>query len=131
MFKIGDKVIDSDTNQIGTVSNIYIKGTDSYPIRVNFPTDVRTYTARGDYSTESGSRHIKKVEDITGTVKVGPTHIYISFSHTTLLLPKVLTSFKIVNDIIIATYNGQEYTVYTDNIDQVIEQILNPTKQHL
>ena len=127
MFKIGDKVIDSHTNKIGIVSNI--SPTENYPISVSFPDIICTYTTSGRYDTETGSRYIKKIVDIAGTVKVGQTHIYIAFSHSTFLLPIALTSFKLVNGIIIATYNGQEYTVYTDNIDQVIEQILNPTKK--
>ena len=131
MFKIGDKVFDSHTYKIGIVSNISTEEAVTYPIRVDFPTDVSRYTAGGNYNTRIGNRYIEKVEDITGTIKVGPTHICIFFSHSTFLLPIALTSFKLVNGIIIATYNGQGYTVYTDNIDQVIEQILNPTKQHL
>lgn len=131
MFNIGDKVFDSHTYQIGIVSNISTEETETYPLSVNFPDTVCSYTFNGIYDLTTRSRHIKKVEDITGTVKVGQTHIYIAFSHSTYLLPKALTSFKLVNGIIIATYNGQEYTVYTDNIDQVMEQILNPTKQHL
>lgn len=69
------------------------------------------------------------MEDITDTIKINPTHVCILFSHSTFLLPIALTSFKIVNDIIIATYNGKEYTVCTDDIDQVIKQLLNPTKK--
>lgn len=129
MFNIGDKVFDSHTYQIGIVSNISTEETETYPLSVNFPDTVCSYTFNGIYDLTTRSRHIKKIEDITGIIKVSPTHIYISFSHSTFLLPIALTSFKLVNDIIIATYNGQEYTVYTDNIDQVIEQILNPTKK--
>ena len=130
MFKIGDKVIDSYTNKIGTVYDIPIDITlKPYPISVNFQTDICTYTLKGRYNNNSEERYIKKVDDISGTVKIGPTHIYISFSHSKFLLPTTLTSFKVVNNMIIATYNGKEYEVYTNNIDQIIEQILNLTKK--
>ena len=131
MFKIGDKVFDSYTYQIGTVSNISTEKTEDYPIQVNFSGLTCSYTSKGNYYVQIDSRHIKKIEDITGIIKISPTHIYISFSNSTFLLPIALTSFKIVNDIIIATYNGKEYTVYVENIDQVIEQLLNPTKKEL
>lgn len=129
MFEIGDKVFDSYIHQIGTVSNIYTDITENYPIQVSFSGLTCSYTSKGKYYVQTDSRHIKKIEDITGIIKISPTHIYISFSHSTVLLPISLTSFKIVNDILIVTYNGKEYTVYIENIDQVIEQILNPTKK--
>lgn len=130
MFKIGDKVIDSYTNKIGTVYDISTDiDLNTYPISVNFHTEICSYTLNGRYNKNLEERRIKKVDDISGTVKIGPTHIYISFSHSKFLLPTTLTSFKVVNNIIIATYNGKEYEVYTNNIDQIIEQILNPTKK--
>lgn len=129
MFEIGDKVFDSYINQIGTVSTISIEETGMYPIIVEFSNTTCSYNSTGFYNAQVSKRHIKKVKDITGIIKVSPIHIYISFSYGTFLLPIALTSFKIVNDIIIVTYNGKEYTVYIENIDQVIEQLLNPTKK--
>lgn len=129
MFNLGDKVIDSHTHQIGTISKILIDEKVLYPITVSFPSYICTYTSSGQFITQEDSRYIKKVEDMTGIVKVSSTHICISFNHSTLLLPIALTSFNIVNDIIIATYNGKEYAMCTDNIAQVIEQLLNPTKK--
>ena len=131
MFSIGDKVFDSHIHQIGTVSNIYTDITENYPIQVRFSDFTCSYSSKGNYYIQTDSRHIKKIKDITGIIKVGPTHIYIPFSHSSILLPIALTSFNIVNDIIIATYNGKEYTVHIDNIDQVIEQLLNPNKKEL
>ncbi len=129
MFEIGDKVFDLHINQVGTVSNIYSAETETYPISVDFPNTVCTYTPRGKYNLKTGDRHIKKVADIAGTVKVSPTHIYLMLLSENYLLPLALTSFKIVNYIIIATCNGKEYIVYVDNIEQNIEQILNQTKK--
>lgn len=131
MFKIGDKVIDSLTNQIGTVSHISTENLVTYPITVDFPDYNVTYTTNGMFQAQTDGRYIKKIEDITGTIKVSPTHIYIPFYHNIFLLPIALTSFKIVTNILVVTYNGKEYPMCIENIDQVIEQILNSTKKEL
>ena len=44
MFNIGDKVFDSHTYQIGIVSNISTEETETYPLSVNFPDTVCSYT---------------------------------------------------------------------------------------
>ena len=94
MFNLGDKVVDSHTHQIGTISKILIDEKVPYPINVSFPDSICTYTSSGQYLAQPGTRHIKKnMEDITGIIKVSSTHIYISFNHSTFFITYSLNFF--------------------------------------
>lgn len=64
-------------------------------------------------------------------VEVTQTFIQIKEGDILILLPLASTSFKIKHDIIVATHNNKECTIYTTDVSQIINQLLNPTKNEL
>lgn len=64
-------------------------------------------------------------------IKITQTFIQIKKDDILILLPLASTSFKIKGDRIIATHNNKDYTIYTTDVSQIINQLLNPTKNEL
>ena len=135
MFKVGDKVQDTSTGDIGEVSIIRFE-LGEFPVLVDFGESKSAYDIRGFHSIRKNNRRIKlinlKPEEITPvSVEITQTFIQIKEGDILVLLPLASTSFKIKHDIIVATHNNKEYTIYTTDVSQIINQLLNPTKNEL
>ena len=135
MFKVGDKVQDTSTRDIGEVSKIRFE-LGEFPVVVDFGENKSAYDIRGFHSIRKNNRRIKlinlKPEEITPvSVEITQTFIQIKEDDTTTLLPLASTSFKIKHNIIIATHNNKEYTICIPEISQIINKLLNPTKNEL
>ena len=135
MFKVGDKVQDTSTGIIGEVSKIGFE-LGEFPIEVCFGKRMDTYDIRGFYNRRMSERHIRLINpkpevEAPVTVKITQTFIQIKEDDILVLLPLASTSFKIKGDRIRATHNNKEYTICTPDISQIINQLLNPTKNEL
>ena len=135
MFKVGDKVQDTSTRDIGEVSKIRFE-LGEFPVVVDFGESKSAYDIRGFHSIRKNNRRIKlinlKPEEITPvSVEITQTFIQIKEGDILVLLPLASTSFKIKHDIIVATHNNKEYTIYSSDISQIINKLLNPTKKEL
>ena len=134
MFKVGDKVQDSETGLFGTV--IRVKSTlTGYPVVVDFgaygsSTYTITYTTTGNYDTQK-SRRIALINSEPTIVEITQTFIQIKEDDIFILLPLASTSFKIKHAIIVATHNNKEYTIHTPDVTQIRNQLLNPTKKEI
>ena len=135
MFKVGDKVQDTDIGQVGEVVQISVEYGE-WPIVVGFSDGCRTYDTSGFYNRRQSERHIKlinprpQVSDPV-TVEITQTFIQIKEDDIFVLLPLASTSFKIKHDIIVATHNNKEYTICTPDVSHIKNQLLNPTKKEL
>ena len=132
-IKVGDKVEDTSTKQIGEVSRISAEPGE-FPIEVCFGKRMDTYDIRGFYNRRMSERHIRLINpkpevEAPVTVKITQTFIQIKEDDILVLLPLASTSFKIKGDRIIATHNNKDYTIYTTDVSQIINQLLNPTKK--
>lgn len=133
MFKVGDKVQDNSTGLIGEVERIGAE-LGECPIVVNFGESKSAYDIRGFHNRRHNERHIKLINfkpevEAPVTVKITQTFIQIKEDDILVLLPLASTSFKIKGDRIIATHNNKEHTIYTTDVSQIINQLLNPTKK--
>ena len=116
MFKVGDKVQDTSTRDIGEVSKIRFE-LGEFPVVVDFGENKSAYDIRGFHSIRKNNRRIKlinlKPEEITHVpVEITQTFIQFKEGDILVLLPLASTSFKIKHDIIVATHNNKEYTIY-------------------
>ena len=135
MFKVGDKVQDTDTGQVGEVVKVSVEFGE-WPIVVDFGDGCRTYTIRGFYNRRQSERRIELINprpQVANPVSVEITQTFIQIKEDDIfvLLPLASTSFKIKHDIIVATHNNKEYTIYTPDVSQIKNQLLNPTKKEL
>ena len=135
MFKVGDKVQDTVTGHVGKV--VKVRGEPGeWPIVVDFGDGCRTYDIRGFYNRRQSERSIKLINPRPQvanpvTVEITQTFIQVKEDDIFVLLPLASTSFKIKHDIIVATHNNKEYTIYTPDVTQIKNQLLNPTKKEL
>lgn len=135
MFKVGDKVQDTDTGQVGEVVKVSVEFGE-WPIVVDFGAGCRTYDIRGFYNRRQSERRIELINPRPQvanpvTVEITQTFIQVKEDDIFVLLPLASTSFKIKHDIIVATHNNKEYTICTPDVSQIKNQLLNPTKKEL
>ena len=135
MFKVGDKVQDTDTGQVGEVVKVSVEFGE-WPIVVDFGDGCKTYNIRGFYNRRQSERRIELINprpQVANPVSVEITQTFIQIKEDDIfvLLPLASTSFKIKHDIIVATHNTKEYTIYTPDVSQIKNQLLNPTKKEL
>ena len=135
MFKIGDKVQDTETEQVGEVIRISVE-LGEWPIVVDFEDGHITYDIRGYHYRRHSERRIELINPRPQvanpvTVEITQTFIQVKEDDIFVLLPLASTSFKIKHDIIVATHNNKEYTIYTPDVSQIKNQLLNPTKKEL
>ena len=131
MFKVGDKVQDSNKGLIGTVIRVENTFTTGFPIIVDFGIyGSSTYAITENYNTNS-ARHIKLIKPKLNIESITQTFIQIKEDDIFVLLPLASTSFEIKHDIIVATHNNKEYTICTPDVTQIKNQLLNPTKKEM
>lgn len=135
MFIVGDKVQDTDTGQVGEEVKVNVE-LGEWPIVANFDDGYRTYDTRGFYNRRLSERRIELInprpqEANPVIVEITQTFIQVKEDDIFVLLPLASTSFKIKHDIIVATHNNKEYTIYTSDVSQIKNQLLNPTKKEL
>lgn len=135
MFIVGDKVQDTDTGQVGEVVKVNAE-LGEWPIVADFGDGRRAYDISGFYNRRLSERRIELInprpqEANPVIVEITQTFIQVKEDDIFVLLPLASTSFKIKHDIIVATHNNKEYTIYTSDVSQIKNQLLNPTRKEL